>query len=43
MRTLDEIQVKKIKEFIFNNGRLLERKLYSYFFENGKKNDVIKA
>ncbi|MFX0029556.1 MAG: hypothetical protein ACFE8B_10120 [Candidatus Hermodarchaeota archaeon] len=43
MRTLDEIQVKKIKEFIFHNGRLLERKLYSYFFENGKETDVIKA
>ncbi|MFX1591804.1 MAG: hypothetical protein ACFFCL_03835, partial [Promethearchaeota archaeon] len=34
---------KKIKDFIFKNGRLLERKLFSYFFEKGNKEDVIKV
>lgn len=43
MRTIDENQIKKIKEFIFKDGRLLERKLFSYFFENGNKEDVVKA
>ena len=43
MRNLSEDQAKKIKEFIYKNGRLLERKLFSYFFENGNKEDVIKA
>ncbi|MHA2281336.1 MAG: hypothetical protein ACXAC5_10825 [Promethearchaeota archaeon] len=43
MRIIDEKQIKKIKEFIFKNGRLLERKIFSFFFENGKKDDVIKA
>jgi len=43
MRTIDENQIKKIKEFIFKNGRLLERKLFSYFFENGSINETIKA
>jgi hypothetical protein len=43
MRSIDEKQFKKIKEFIFQNGRLLERKLFSYFFENGNKDDVIRA
>ena len=43
MRTIDEKQIKKIKEFIFKNGRLLERRLFSFFFENGNKDDVIKA
>ena len=43
MSTIDEHQIKKIKEFIFKNGRLLERRLFSYFFENGNKEDVINA
>ena len=43
MRTIDENQIKKIKKFIFKNSRLLERRLFSFFFEKGKKNDVIKA
>ncbi|MFW9820898.1 MAG: hypothetical protein ACFFE5_14920 [Candidatus Thorarchaeota archaeon] len=43
MINIDENQFKKIKEFIFRNGRLLERKLFSYFFENGSINEVIKA
>jgi hypothetical protein len=42
-RKIDENQMKKIKDFIFNNSRLLERKLFSFFFEKGKKSDVIKA
>ncbi|MBY9003711.1 MAG: hypothetical protein KGD73_07040 [Candidatus Lokiarchaeota archaeon] len=43
IRVINENQFKKIKEFIFKNGRLLERKLFSFFFENGNKDDVIKA
>jgi len=43
MRNIDEKQIKKIKEFIFKNGRLLERRLFSFFFENGNKDTVIKA
>ena len=40
---INQNQIKKIKDFIFKNGRLLERRLYSFFFENGNKDDVIKA
>ncbi|MFX1418279.1 MAG: hypothetical protein ACFE9N_05085 [Promethearchaeota archaeon] len=43
MRSFSKNQVKKIKYFIFKNGRLLERKLFSYFFENEKKENVVKA
>jgi len=43
MRTIDEKQIKKIKDFIFKNGRLLERTLFTFFFENGNKDAVIKA
>jgi hypothetical protein len=43
MIKLSKNQLKKIKEFIFNNGRLLERQLFSYFFENGNKDAVIKV
>ncbi|MFX1391618.1 MAG: hypothetical protein ACFE9Z_16255 [Promethearchaeota archaeon] len=43
MRKLSKVQAKKIKDFIYKNGRILERKLFSYFFENGNKDDVIKA
>jgi len=43
MKNLSENQIKKIKNFIFKTGRLLERRLYSYFFENGNKDEVIKA
>jgi len=43
MRILSKNELNKIKDFIFQNGRLLERKLFSYFFENGNKDDVIKA
>ncbi|MFW9972906.1 MAG: hypothetical protein ACFFDF_22155 [Candidatus Odinarchaeota archaeon] len=40
---MSEKQSKNIKKFVFLNGRLLERKLFSLFFENGNKDDVIKA
>ncbi|MHA1931156.1 MAG: hypothetical protein ACW96X_01375 [Promethearchaeota archaeon] len=43
MRKINNDQQKKIKNFIFRYGRLLERKLYSCCFENGNKEDVIKA
>ncbi len=43
MIVIEKNQFKKIKEFIFRNGRLLERKLFSYFFENGKIDDVIRV
>lgn len=43
MKAIEEKQFKKIKEFIFRNGRLLERMLFSYFFEKGSKDNVIKA
>jgi len=43
MKNLDNNQMKKIKEFIFSNGRLLERKFFSFFFENGDKDAVVKA
>ena len=43
MSNINNNQIKKIKEFIFKNGRLLERNLFSFFFENGSKDAVIKA
>ena len=43
MSTLTDEQNEKIKAFIFKNGRLLERKLYEYFFENGSKQACMKA
>ena len=43
MRSINEKQFKEIKEFIFKNGRLIERRLFSFFFENGNKDAVIKA
>ncbi|UCC18432.1 MAG: hypothetical protein JSV62_09975 [Promethearchaeota archaeon] len=43
MLTINKNQFKKIKDFIFKNGRLLERQIFSFFFENGRKDDVIKA
>lgn len=32
-----------VKRLIYTEGRLLERKLFQYFFENGSKEDCIKA
>jgi hypothetical protein len=43
MRNITNDLLKKIKDFIFNNGRLIERRLFSYFFEKGNKDDVINA
>lgn len=43
MFELDEKLMDKIKDFIFSNGRLLERQLYCYFFENAGKEGCIKA
>ncbi|NVM35408.1 MAG: hypothetical protein HWN81_07420 [Candidatus Lokiarchaeota archaeon] len=43
MIDLSKNQIEKIKDFIFKTGRLLERKLFSFFFENGSKDVVIKA
>jgi len=43
MIELSKDQLKTIKNFIFRNGRLLERKLFLFFFENGDIKDVIKS
>jgi hypothetical protein len=36
-------QLQKAKNFIYINGRLLERKLFEYFFEDGTKQSCLKA
>ena len=36
-------QLLKVKDFIYKNGRLLERKLFEYFFENGSRQACLKA
>lgn len=36
-------QFQKSKAFIYKNGRLLERKLFEYFFENGSQQACLKA
>jgi len=43
MSKIDSKQLQQIKDFIYKNGRLLERKLFSYFFEEGSERDVLKA
>jgi len=43
MIKLSETLFAQIKEFIFKNSRLLERILFSYFFENRDKGDVLKT
>jgi hypothetical protein len=43
MIEIDADKFKVIKDFIFKEGRLLERKLFQYFFEDGSKNDVLKV
>jgi hypothetical protein len=40
---LTDEQIQKAKTLIFKNGRLLERKLWEYFFEAGSKQACIKA
>ncbi|HEY3313365.1 MAG TPA: hypothetical protein VGK00_17115 [Anaerolineales bacterium] len=43
MSALSGEQIQNAKSFIFKNGRLLERKLWEYFFENGSKQACLKA
>ena len=43
MISISHARMKKAKDFIFRNGRLLERKLFEYFFENGTKQACIRA
>ena len=43
MPILTDEQIQKAGGFIFRNGRLLERKLFEYFFENGSKQACIMA
>lgn len=43
MFKLNDNQKNNIKEFIFRYGRLLERKLFSFFFEDGTIADVLKT
>lgn len=43
MLTLTNEQLQRVKTFIYQNGRLLERKLFEYFFEEGEKQACIKA
>ena len=37
MSILGAEQVQMVKRFIFENGRLLERQLFEYFFGNGAR------
>ncbi|RPI92430.1 MAG: hypothetical protein EHM40_13055 [Chloroflexi bacterium] len=43
MSFLTNEQIQNAKTFIFKNGRLLERKLWEHFFENGSAQDCLKA
>ena len=43
MPNLTDEQIVQAKTFIFKNGRLLERKLFEYYFENGSKQACLKA
>jgi hypothetical protein len=43
MQKLRDDQIKRVKDFIYQNGRLLERTLFSYFFEDGSKETCINA
>jgi hypothetical protein len=36
-------QFQKSKAFLYKNGRLIERKLFEYFFENGTQQACLKA
>ena len=40
---LSDSQLQKAGRFIFQHGRLLERQLYAYFFQDGPKEACIKA
>ena len=39
--SLSEYQMNSIKQFIFQHGRLIERKYYQYFFEKGTKEECL--
>ena len=43
MSLLNTEHIQNARSFIFKNGRLLERKLFEYFFENGTKQACLKA
>ena len=43
MPILSTQQLKQAKDLIFQKGRLLERKLYEYFFESGDQGACLKA
>jgi hypothetical protein len=41
--SLTDDQLLRAKDFIFKNGRLIERKLFEYFFEQGSQENCLKA
>ena len=43
MTLLNQQHLSRTKELIFEKGRLLERQLYRYFFENGSRESCLKA
>ncbi len=43
MPILTNEQIQGARTFIFRNGRLLERTLFRYFFENGSRESCLKA
>ncbi|MGP4081258.1 hypothetical protein ACTWQL_15225 [Pseudalkalibacillus sp. R45] len=43
MKYLDEKSFDRAKKYLLDNGRELEKALYRYHFENGSKEDVLKA
>ncbi len=43
MALMSDFQFQKTKDFIFRNGRLLERKLFEYFFEDGSRLASLRA
>jgi len=43
MLTLSVEKKQQIRHYIYTHGRLLERKMFSFFFENGNKSEVINA
>ncbi|MEM7771149.1 MAG: hypothetical protein AAF327_11630 [Cyanobacteria bacterium P01_A01_bin.37] len=43
MALLNQQHLNRAKEIIFTKGRLLERQLYRYFFEDGSRKACLKA
>jgi hypothetical protein len=43
MSIINDEQINRVKDFVFRTGRLLERKLFEYFFENGTQRACMKA